>query len=94
MENHQHSQLSLQTPERKRALKLSADRRWDRLGMQGCREGRHEEGQEEGGAPRSDETEPALLPHGREQKLYTLKKVKNGGVGVSGVVGGVHIVYM
>lgn len=31
---------------------------------------------------------------GEKRNCTPLKKVRNGGVGVSGVVGGVHIVYM
>lgn len=44
-------QQSLQTPERKRASQLTAECPRDRLRMEGCGEGRHEERQEEGGAP-------------------------------------------
>lgn len=102
IENHQHWQLSLQTPERKRALKLTADGRWDQLGMERCREGRRGEERQEGGGARS-----AVRPLPIKLNLYfshagekinctPLKKIEKQRSGRvrGGVGGGVRIVYM
>lgn len=70
-------QQSLQTPERKRASQLTAECPRDRLGMEGCREGRHEERQEEGGAPALPvqmRLELLFARVGREEKPNTPQK--------------------
>lgn len=90
-------QKSLQTPERKRASQLTAECPRDRLGMEGCGEGRHEERQEEGGAPALPVQMRLKLLFarvGREEKPNTPQKCEKRRSGSVRGGGGSHSIHV